>query len=62
MVGETGVAKSVVSPEGGHVFVHGELWSASSAAEIPVGTRVRVTAVDGLRITVEPARAERVEA
>jgi membrane-bound serine protease (ClpP class) len=61
MVGESGVAKSAVGPDGGQVFVHGELWSASSTAPIPAGSRVRVTAVEGLRITVEPAHAERVE-
>lgn len=53
MVGETGVVKSAVGPEGGQVFVHGELWSASAPAAIPLGAKIRVTAVDGLKVSVE---------
>ena len=55
MVGEVGVAKSPVGPDGGQVFVHGELWAASSPQTILSGARVRVTAVEGLRVSVEPA-------
>jgi membrane-bound serine protease (ClpP class) len=55
MVGEMGVAKSAVGPQGGHVFVHGELWTASSAAPIAAGSKVRVTGVEGLRVSVEAA-------
>ena len=47
MVGEIGVAR----PDG-KVFVHGELWNA--VGEVQPGTRVRVRAVDGLRVIVEP--------
>ena len=54
MIGETGVARSAVGPEGGQVFVHGELWSASAPAAIPLGSRVRITAVEGLKVSVEP--------
>lgn len=41
---------------GGHgrVRVHGELWGARSAASPRRGERVRVNAVDGLVLTVEP--------
>ncbi len=55
MIGETGVVKSAVGPGGGQVFVHGELWTASAARSIPVGSKVRVTEVDGLKVSVEPA-------
>ena len=54
MIGELGVARTTVSPEG-KVFVHGELWNATSGTPIHEGTRIRVRAVDGLRVVVEPA-------
>ncbi|MBI1354297.1 MAG: nodulation protein NfeD [Acidobacteria bacterium] len=54
MVGEVGVAKTEVAAKG-QVFVHGELWSASAATPIAAGARVRVVAVDGLRVQVEAA-------
>ncbi|HEX8153552.1 MAG TPA: nodulation protein NfeD [Thermoanaerobaculia bacterium] len=54
MVGEIGVARTAVAADG-KVFVHGELWNARSRGEIPAGSRVRVSAVDGLRVLVEPA-------
>jgi membrane-bound serine protease (ClpP class) len=54
MIGEIGVAKTALGPEG-QVFVHGELWNAEAKAAIPEGARVRVRAVNGLRLTVEPA-------
>lgn len=54
MVGELGVARTSVSPEG-KVFVHGELWNATAATPISEGARVRVRSVEGLRVVVEPA-------
>ncbi len=54
MIGELGVARTAVSPEG-KVFVHGELWNATSSVPINEGTRVRVRAIEGLRVVVEPA-------
>ncbi|MGZ5463358.1 MAG: NfeD family protein [Thermoanaerobaculia bacterium] len=54
MVGEVGVAKTTVAPEG-KVFVHGELWNAISDVPIDAGSRVRVRSVQGLRVVVEPA-------
>jgi membrane-bound serine protease (ClpP class) len=53
MVGETGVATSELAPDG-MVFVRGEYWKAVSPRPLPPGTRVRVTAIQGLRLTVEP--------
>ncbi len=35
-------------------MVHGELWEAHSATPAPRDARVRVTAVNGLTLTVEP--------
>ena len=54
MIGEIGVARTELGPEG-KVFVHGEIWNAVANAPIPEGTRVRVSAVNGLRLVVEPA-------
>lgn len=51
---ETGVAWTDLNP-GGTVFVHGEYWNAVAAAPIGKGSRVRVTAVEGLLLRVEPA-------
>lgn len=54
MVGEIGVARTELGPEG-KVFVHGELWDASAKTVVPQGSRVRVAAISGLRLIVEPA-------
>lgn len=52
MIGEIGVARTNVENDG-MVFVHGELWNARAATQIAQGSRVRVSAVDGLRVVVE---------
>ena len=54
MIGEIGIARTPLGPEG-KVFVHGELWNAMSAIAIPEGARVRVAGVNGLHLLVEPA-------
>ncbi len=56
LVGARAEALSEVGPSGGEVFLHGEYWRARAAAQIPAGARVRVTAVDGLLVTVEVDR------
>jgi membrane-bound serine protease (ClpP class) len=56
LVGEIGVARTPLHPEG-KVFVHGELWDAVSSASIAAGDRVQVRSVEGLVLTVEPASA-----
>jgi len=56
LVGEIGVARTPLQPEG-KVFVHGELWDAVSSASVAAGARVQVRSVDGLVLTVEPAPA-----
>jgi membrane-bound serine protease (ClpP class) len=40
---------------GGYVFVNGELWRAHGGEHVPPGARVRILAVDGLTLVVEPA-------
>ncbi|MCP5117860.1 MAG: nodulation protein NfeD, partial [bacterium] len=57
MVGEYGSAETALSPAG-RVFVHGEFWDAVSSAPVEAGSQVKVTQVDGLRLTVEPAGKE----
>lgn len=53
MVGRTAQARGALDPRG-KVFVFGELWDAESAVPIAPGQEVRVVAVDGMRLTVEP--------
>jgi membrane-bound serine protease (ClpP class) len=55
LVGEIGVVRSPLTPEG-TIFVHGELWRAVSQVQVPEGERVVVLAVDGLRLKVDPVR------
>jgi len=54
MIGEIGVARTALGPDG-KVFVHGELWNATAHAAIAEGARVRVAGVNGLHLVVEPA-------
>jgi membrane-bound serine protease (ClpP class) len=55
LVGQTGVARSSLSPEG-QVLVQGELWRAvARGSPVDEGVRVRVVGVNGLTLTVEKA-------
>lgn len=54
MIGEIGEAITDLAPDG-LVFIHGETWEATSAAPVPQGKPVRVSGLDGLRLTVVPA-------
>jgi membrane-bound serine protease (ClpP class) len=55
MIGELGVASSTVDPEG-TVKVHGAPWRARTnrATPISAGDVIRVVAIDGLLLEVEP--------
>jgi membrane-bound serine protease (ClpP class) len=53
MIGERGVARTALEPEG-KIFVHGELWDAVCSTKLDAGARVRVVDVDGLTLRVEP--------
>ncbi|MFN2464924.1 MAG: nodulation protein NfeD [Candidatus Dormibacteria bacterium] len=55
LLGVEGEARGDVGPGGGLVMVDGALWQASAPVTLGPGTRVRVRAVDGLRLTVERA-------
>jgi membrane-bound serine protease (ClpP class) len=50
---EIGQARTPLAPAG-KVFVHGEYWDAVSSAPVELGGEVRVVAVDGLKLKVEP--------
>ncbi len=58
LLGEEGVV-TIALPGGGEgmIRVHGELWRARSKGDVPVGARVRVLQVEGLKLDVEPLPA-----
>jgi membrane-bound serine protease (ClpP class) len=53
IVGEVGVAKSVIGPDSGSVFIHGEYWKAVSEVQIEPNTKIRVVGVNGMELKVE---------
>ena len=53
MIGEVGIASTPLAPEG-QVLVRGEYWDAVADADISLGTKVRVKAVESLKLRVEP--------
>jgi membrane-bound serine protease (ClpP class) len=54
LIGELGTAQTPLAPQG-KVFVHGELWDATSSSPVDAGQRVVIRKVDGLELQVEPA-------
>lgn len=54
MVGKRGEVIEAVSEAGGRVRVYGEIWAARSDAALGPGEPVRIAAVDGLTLEVEP--------
>ena len=54
MVGEPGEVIEPIAAGAGRVRVRGEIWTARSNAALERGERVRVSAVDGLTLEVEP--------
>jgi membrane-bound serine protease (ClpP class) len=56
LIGLQGRARTPLGPGAdGYIDVHGEIWRAQSATSLPAGDPVRVTAVNGLTLLVEPA-------
>ncbi|MGD0436983.1 MAG: NfeD family protein, partial [Bryobacteraceae bacterium] len=53
MIGEIGVSRTALEPEG-QVLVRGEYWDAVASANLPAGARVRVTNVAGIKLLVDP--------
>jgi membrane-bound serine protease (ClpP class) len=63
VVGKEGVVVGAGLTPAGVVRVAAEEWRASSSAgPVPAGTRIRVTALDGLVLTVEPLSVEHAPA
>jgi len=60
LLGERGVARSRLAPEG-QVFVRGELWSATSEEVVEPGEKVVVDEVAALKLKVKKAKQEAVE-
>jgi membrane-bound serine protease (ClpP class) len=58
LLGDVGEVHEDFHQEGtgysGQIFVQGEIWRAASAVPVARGVRVRVQAVEGLRLRVEP--------
>lgn len=52
MVGEIGVAHTQIAPKG-KVFIHGELWDATSGETINKGENVVVVRVNGMKLVVK---------
>ncbi len=53
MVGEIGVTRTALEPEG-QVLVRGEYWDAVAETSMPAGAQIRVNAVSGLKLRVGP--------
>ncbi len=59
LVGTSGRTLTDLTPgEPGQITVHGEIWRAISASAVPSGHGVRVTALAGLTLLVEPLTPE----
>ena len=60
LVGLEGIVTTTIDPDDsdrrGRVTAHGEIWGAISSdrSVLPVGTHVRVVAVNGTKVTVQP--------
>ena len=55
LVGEIGVARTPLAPEG-KVFVHGEWWNASADQPVAPGEKIRVVKAEGLGLKVEKVK------
>lgn len=55
MIGSTAVVQEGFDREG-HVFVHGEIWQATSDMPLQPGDRAVVTGMDGLTLKIKPLK------
>ena len=56
MIGEIGRTRTPVAPDmPGQIDARGEIWRAISREPLPAGTTVRIVAINGLTVLVEPA-------
>jgi membrane-bound serine protease (ClpP class) len=56
MLGKVASALTPIDKNGGKVFVEGEYWNATSDNRVEEGQDVKILAVDGLTLRVEPKR------
>jgi len=54
MIGERGQVIEAITDDVGSVRAHGEIWRARADVQLERGERVRVRAIDGLTLEVEP--------
>src|SRR5262245_4477708 len=56
LIGKEGVVTHAIDPGlgGGRVTVAGEDWAARAATPVPIGTKIRVQAADGIVLEVTP--------
>jgi membrane-bound serine protease (ClpP class) len=55
LIGEEGIVTTALSPSSeGMIRIHGELWRATATEDIPIGKKVRVLRMEGLKLQVEP--------
>lgn len=55
LIGEVGVVREAIAPgRPGRMFVHGELWRATSGATLEAGAHARIASVHGLELVVMP--------
>lgn len=53
LVGEEGTTTTAITPlEYGQVKINGEIWTAFSSETIPVGTVIKILAVEGVKLKV----------
>lgn len=60
MVGKAGIAQTEITPQGGRVFIAGELWESVSKDRIPSGSRVVVRKMQNLLLIVEATKSKSV--
>ena len=53
MIGSIGQAKTDLAPDG-KIFIHGELWDATSSSPVSAGQKIEVTQIEGLKLHVKP--------
>ncbi|WP_106478858.1 NfeD family protein [Phytohalomonas tamaricis] len=59
LIGAVAVARDDFNAEGnGHVLLHGERWNAHASVAVHKGQPLRVIAVNGLRVEVEPGEPQ----
>ncbi len=53
LLNEIGVTRTAVGPDGGQIFIHGEIWKAVSDMVIAPNKKVRILEIDGMQMKVE---------